>query len=506
MAIESFLLEYRVRILATVTVLLVAIAVLRGVLRSFRIRRQFPGPPVNSFWKGNLDETLADDVHEKWRLWHRVHGPVFQTMNGPFSRTIYIGNPKIIARILNANWPKAAVQYEGFKPLSGNALFTQMDHQRWHKQRKSLSPAFGPGVVNTQLSSLQRYLPQYVNLLDQAASQNTIVDFSLLNTLLTLDFIGEVAFGIDLHALEQGNSCRIMKIFEIVLPELMKCGLFPLRAKIPVCKSTREMHRAISELRGMAAHAVESSRSKDDSLLPQSKSEKRIFEILARKKDSRGSYVFSSEELVDNYVTFLVAGGDPTAHTITFAIYEIIRHPEVLKELRVELDRATSLDEKISSTTQVKSPYLNAIIKETMRMHGPGFGTFRYCEEDTEIDGIKLPANTTLALWNPQVHRDPNTWGPDADVFRPERWTNNAEPPQPGAYFPFSYGPRNCLGQGLAMLEMSLTLATLFRQFDLAFEDGFEMEFLPSFTMCAKNGLRVQVSRRSRTVSSPKLS
>lgn len=99
--------------------------------------------------------------------------------------------------------------------------------------------------------------------------------------LLTLDFIGEVAFGTELHALRDGDNCRILQIFRDVLPELMKCGLFPLRAAIPVLKSTRVMHASIKELRKMAYAAVENARSagKDDDVYSGSK---RIFEILAQ--------------------------------------------------------------------------------------------------------------------------------------------------------------------------------------------------------------------------------
>ena len=121
-----------------------------------------------------------------------------------------------------------------------------------------------------------------MNNLDTAAAQSEVVEFSVFNVLLTLDFVGEVAFGVDLHALEQGKHCRVLKIFDLVLPELMKCGLFPLRAKVPIFKSTRDMHRAIAELRGLAQHAVSTIRKDDDSLFPQSKPGKRIFEILAR--------------------------------------------------------------------------------------------------------------------------------------------------------------------------------------------------------------------------------
>ena len=171
-----------------------------------------------------------------------------------------------------------------------------MDHSRWHKQRKALAPAFGPVVVNAQFPSLKRHLAvrrcaasllriyadrgqQYVGFLDKAASTSKVVDFSLLNVLLTLDFVGEVAFGVDLHAIEQGENCRVMQIFQTLLPELMKCGLFPLRAKIPILQSTRDMHAAIAELRSMANNAVQKCRQDDT---PKGPSSKRIFEILAQ--------------------------------------------------------------------------------------------------------------------------------------------------------------------------------------------------------------------------------
>ena len=110
------------------------------------------------------------------------------------------------------------------------------------------------------------------------------MDFSSLHVLLTLDFIGDIAYGVDLHALSQGSDCRILQLFEIVLPELMKCGLFPLRGKIPVLKNTRDMHRAIAELRCMAEKAVKNARQTDDaSHEDYSKSpSNKIFEILAK--------------------------------------------------------------------------------------------------------------------------------------------------------------------------------------------------------------------------------
>lgn len=122
-----------------------------------------------------------------------------------------------------------------------------------------------------------------MELLDNVAKDQSVVDFSALHVLLTLDFIGDIAYGVDFHSLAHPSECRVLQLFEIVLPELMKCGLFPLRAKFPILQKTREMHRAVAELRGMAEKAVENVRhTMEASHETYDKSSKRIFEILAK--------------------------------------------------------------------------------------------------------------------------------------------------------------------------------------------------------------------------------
>ncbi|EKM51452.1 uncharacterized protein PHACADRAFT_152212 [Phanerochaete carnosa HHB-10118-sp] len=476
------------RVVLCASALLIARVVL-FVYAYIKARRQFPGPPVTNIWKGNLDETMTEDVHDKWRRWHRQYGPIYQTVrwNGLFSRVIYVGDPRLIRKIANENWPKFPAQYAGFRPLSGSALFAQMDQARWKTQRRGLAPAFQPRTVHAQYPALHKYLLQFADTIDRsAAARGRAVDLAQLHVLLTLDFVGEVAFGAELRAVRDGAACRILQIFHAVLPELMKCGLFPLRAKVPVFESTRAMHRAIAELRGMARAAVEDARrAHEDSQEKDCGAEKgkKIFEILAhhvprRRRRSHGTH--------DDFCRG----------------HRQLRNPAIHRKLRDELDALLPADCVVPSIEQVsRLPYLRLVIKETLRYNGPGFGTFRYTPADVEIEGVVLPANTTLALWNPQVHRCPNVWGADADTFRPERWMStqgegNEKAALPGSYFPFSYGPRKCMGEGLAMLEMSLTLATLFKRYDLELEPGFEMDFQPSFTLCSRNGLPVYARLR----------
>lgn len=126
------------------------------------------------------------------------------------------------------------------------------------------------------------------------------MDLSSLHILLTLDFIGDIAYGIDLHAISQGPDCRILQLFNIVLPEIMKCGLFPLRGKFAVLKKTRRMYRAIAELKIMTKKAVENARQgshasdKDCSKRPSNK----IYEILATCASQEAKSTFEKTYMV----------------------------------------------------------------------------------------------------------------------------------------------------------------------------------------------------------------
>ena len=78
-----------------------------------------------------------------------------------------------------------------------------------------------------------------------------------------------------------------------------------------------------------------------------------------------------------------------------------LRHPDILTRLRAEVDASMPDHDSVACIDQTKLPYLNMVLKETLRYHSTGFGSFRTCGVDTSVCGTTLPANTTLALWNP---------------------------------------------------------------------------------------------------------
>ena len=102
---------------------------------------------MDIYIKRSVHSYQANALHQHLRQW-----------NGLFSRVVYIGDPDMIMKIAMANWPKASIQYDGFKPLNGNALFVQLNHDRWRIQRKRLEPAFQHHVIRAQHEAFSKHL------------------------------------------------------------------------------------------------------------------------------------------------------------------------------------------------------------------------------------------------------------------------------------------------------------------------------------------------------------
>jgi len=223
-------------------------------------------------------------------------------------------------------------------------------------------------------------------------------------------------------------------------------------------------------------------------------------DLLARLMEGRdeNGERLGREELTAEALTQLIAGSDTTSNTSCALLFHCLRHPEVVSKLQTELDEAIPDVETVPTFAMVKDlPYLDAVIKETMRIHstsslglprqippGPGI----------TIHNHHFPQGTVLSVPAYTIHHSPAIWGPDADEFRPERWEQATEK-QRAAFIPFSYGPRACVGRNVAEMELALIVSTVFRRYEFELRQG-EMETREGF-LRKPLGLLVGMRRRS---------
>jgi cytochrome P450 len=227
-----------------------------------------------------------------------------------------------------------------------------------------------------------------------------------------------------------------------------------------------------------------------------------VLEMLLAARDdapTTGSASLTSQEVHANCILLFTAGFDTASSALTWWIGLMATHPEVADQLRREIDDAgTSSLEAIA-----RLPWLNATIKEAMRLYSPSTALFtRVALRDVVIGETPVAKGTLVAIpiWN--LHRDGRSF-PDPDSFRPERFLPDAPPIPRSAWMPFGAGPHFCLGQHFATIEMALIAAHLVHNFDFALEPGAVLpEPFVDVALKPKTTLRVRFTRRAASAAS----
>ncbi len=172
----------------------------------------------------------------------------------------------------------------------------------------------------------------------------------------------------------------------------------------------------------------------------------------------------SRKEIIDNCLTFLVAGHDTTTASLCHLIYCLVLYPEIqsklFQEVNQSLEKETPLNEIVD-----RMPYLNGCLKESLRLMPVGLRIERKAIQNSFLGNIYVPKNclVDIPIWF--VHRDPDNFENPND-YKPERFLDGTKI-KAGTYIPFAVGPRNCLGQRFAELLMKMTIAKLVQKFSI---------------------------------------
>jgi len=182
----------------------------------------------------------------------------------------------------------------------------------------------------------------------------------------------------------------------------------------------------------------------------------------------------SNDDIREEVDTFMFEGDDTTTSCVSHALYSIARHPEVQAKLVQEIYEIIGKDKDAPITIQQLQDlkYLECVIKETLRLYPSVPAIGRKTDTDITIDGKLIPANTSIYLVFFWAHRDPEFF-PEPDVFKPERFLEDVQElkskgkSQTFSYLPFSAGPKNCIGQKFALLEVKSMVSKILRHYEL---------------------------------------
>eukprot|EP00253_Pinus_taeda_P030455 PITA_30455 len=230
--------------------------------------------------------------------------------------------------------------------------------------------------------------------------------------------------------------------------------------------------------------------------------------LLAALADEKLGFQITRDNIKSLIYDILSAGSDTSSTSIAWAISELLRNPPVMKKLQDELERVVGMGRMVQESDLPRLIYLQAVVKETLRLHPPGPLILPHISMETcHVLGFEIPSGTRLVVNAWAIGRNPRSWGEDAESFKPERFMEEGfldAKVENFEWIPFGAGRRGCPGQQMAMIVVEFAVAQLFQCFNWRLPDDMNKENLD---MSEKNeGLTVPRAKDLFAVPTPRLS
>eukprot|EP00659_Diplonema_papillatum_P021890 gene21890-33629_t len=342
-------------------------------------------------------------------------------------------------------------------------------------------------VAGKLVEELEPYFERFcrlISLLKKETSDGVAtVDLQSYFFRYTMDAIGHIAFGEQLGNLEFGKD-EFGNAFDQAHTEMITCmkksvpmwlfaGLFPdavsmlmLRFFDAYCLPAQKAFQKQIAILDKYCYAIIARRRKEYEERTSKTEKPDLLGYFVAAEDDDGRRLYSDKDLRDVIMSFMLAGRDTTACTLSWLFFEISlpENESILEALLSEVDTVLSGTPPTYDSLQ-DLPYLRGVVWETLRLHPVVPLTVSHSQRpDTLPDGTEVPVGTTISVQSYTMGRDKDRWGDDADEFRPERWIPFKQP-SPYEFPQFKAGPRICLGKDMALYEASIVTIIVLQSF-----------------------------------------
>lgn len=364
------------------------------------------------------------------------------------SPTYVVNSPEAIREILirqDRSFVKGRTTTVLQRTVGEGVLTTE--GERHAKQKKYIQPAF-------YKEALENYAHAIVDETEKVAERlrkEDEVDIHTVMMRLTLSIITRTMFSTDVSAEEKELAEAVTTTIEQSVKILFSPVMIP--ASVPT-KANREHRQAIRTLEAMIEDVLVASKEHPEWF------EGTLLGMMKATTDEEGNPL-SDKEVRDQMMTMLLAGHETTANLLGWIVAEVARHPEVEHRLKDELNTAALEGNPFDWMREL--PYTQQIIEEGLRLYPPAWLIYRELNEPVEMFGKMFKKGSTFMICPYAVHRNEDVF-PVPEAFDPERFAEGTKY-SPFSYFPFGGGSRSCLGSRFAMLEATLILAVLYKNF-----------------------------------------
>ncbi|KJA16707.1 hypothetical protein HYPSUDRAFT_47076 [Hypholoma sublateritium FD-334 SS-4] len=454
------------------------------------------GPSGGHWLWGHEREIFLTSAGQKFSEWFNTYGQVVRYKGAFFHPDfLVVSDPRFIHHMLTEN-PYNYVKSPVFRPLVDRLLghgLVWAEGDEHKQQRKVLNPAFSPANVRDMAPSVFESAAKLRTSLEQAILKSggeLETNVMKWTATATLDIIGKVGFN---HDFEQGKS-QDAKDIQKAWTDQVNAGMttaafyaqiflrtFPFILSIPV-----EAIQKQGDIKNVINRLANKFISEKGELVENEKTEKaKNLLAIMMKANSSGVNKMSTQQMIDHITTFVVVGHETTAGSLNMTLLELAQHPDKQQRLREEIISLGHEPTYEDLTAPERLPYLDAVVKEGLRLHPPGAYMDRVAVKDDivpllhpittpsgeKLASLKIKAGQVIQIPNISINRVDAVWK-DGGNFRPERWVEQGGlPPRAemqGGWsniMSFSEGPRLCIGYRLALLEYKCLLSLLIRYF-----------------------------------------
>ncbi|KAG0696075.1 cytochrome P450 [Suillus ampliporus] len=464
------------------------------------------GPPspnrVFGFAKTLLDSSVATELYE---CWSKEYGPVYKVPYVLGQSRIVLWDPKAISHFFARDtWLYNQTPFHkiALRMTSGRGVLWA-DGESHKRQRKTLNPAFSAAAIRSLTSIFQDAAHKAVTAWDTEIGSNqgthcAVIDAQQWMNHISLDSAGIAVLSHDFGALDGKDSdvARVLNAFNssanVSHNLVILAQNFPSILKLPLGRT--QFSQRFNLIIGNICQEMLSRTRKEKETGGVEQGDKSCLGLLLKAEGSGDSAGLTQQEVLDEARVILLAGFETTAVSMTWALIELARNPDIQTKLRdecLEFSSSPSYDDLTN-----KLPYLDAVVHEVLRLHAPVKEIPRMAMQEDVIplsepvrttagnytDSVCIPKGTVIIVPFAALNCSVSMWGPDAKAFHPSRWLReDAHGAREALHgyrhlMTFGDGARMCLGRLFALTEFKAVLFVLARHFVFEMADGPEVE------------------------------
>lgn len=382
----------------------------------------------------------------------------------------------------------------------GDGIFTAYnDEPAWQLAHDLLLPAFSRASMQRYHHTMMAVLDELIEVWGSAADRGQWVDIPTSMTRMTIEILCRCAFGMSLQPLSSLDQPQFVSAMLAGMKSVQRHaslqvipGIGSPIASVLDAASRRHFSYVDDFLDGIIAKAQRERPGDDSDMLG----------IMLTAAHPETGEKLSLRNIRHQILTFLVAGHETTAGALSFTLHFLLKNPHVMRRAQEEVDSLCGLfqDGNIQFEDVPKFRYLRRVLDEALRLWPTAPGFSRTPKTEALLGDRWLMRHgdwATIIL--PILHRDPEIWGPEPEVFDPDRFLPEKARERPAhSYKPFGTGQRACLGRHFTLHEGVLALARFLSRFTFHGDPAYNLKVAEHLTV-APTGLRAMVQRRGST-------